>query len=265
MKLFSYLACALMGISFLANPTTLHANRCKAPKQGPEGPPGPAGPQGPQGIQGIQGNQGIQGIQGTVGPEGPPGPAGTVAGLAAYSFFYSDSDQQVDREIAVPNPGGTLYYGIVEFEATNIATHPNINVGAFTTQTGDTVRPTNIIAIGVPTAGYYKVTTYISTNNTGGSFAVVKNIGDIKPSPSGTTHNAVAGTFGLIDPGFAGIESKIAFNQTIVSLNAGDRLSIINDDPNNDLALSAHDTVFLPPYTKGVSASMTIEFLGTGP
>ena len=57
---------------------------------GAQGPQGEVGPQGPIGLTGPQGEQGPQGIQGIQGPVGPAGPAGAdgTNGLASYGGAY---------------------------------------------------------------------------------------------------------------------------------------------------------------------------------
>ena len=88
-----------------------------------------------------------------------------------------------------------------------------------------------------------------------------KNIGAFTPGSSSAT--GVTGTFTVIPGGLSGAETKNLYGQVIVNLQANDAVSFINTD-NSTLQPQTHDTGLPPPYNIGNSASVAIEYLGTG-
>lgn len=192
------------------------AGRCKQPRQGargPQGDPGPTGPQGPAGPgaigstgatgatgatgpDGVQGPTGV-GAEGDIGPRGPTGPTGI--GSPTFGSFFNTATQVVAFQdpVLLPFSAVPVVGGIV----------PNS-----------------------PLPGQYLITE-------DGSYYILYGVG-INPIPTGEFGSSIALSISSSFPGTPIFGTEVAigtvdtlnYGSIILSLFAGDTLSLINND-----------------------------------
>lgn len=220
-----------------------------------KGSKGAAGARWNKGSKGARGSKGAEGPTGPAGPKGATGPAGTIS---AYAMYYAKMDE------IVPESDGTTF-ALIEFEQNPPfgadPNHENINVGGFTVFTEDTNTPDLITSIGVPSTGLYNVTVFLNTASSPsiGSIALVKNIGTV--TPGSMIFTGTVTDFTTINAAISSSESTNPYLNSIISLNQGDRLSIINAS-TLPLGLTKHSNQLSGAFNGNVTASITIQFLG---
>lgn len=155
---------------------------------GPAGPTGDTGPAGPTGPKGDTGGPtGMTGPKGDTGPVGPTGPPGTS--VTSQSMYASNT---VGSTIAVLLGG------------TNIPLPNNHSLGGFTVNGGNNT-------FTVPASGRYYITYQMSTT--------VALLAGSRIMLNGST--AIPGS--IVSPA---VSTSSYNNDLIVSLNAGDRISL---------------------------------------
>ncbi len=185
---------------------------------------------------------GRAGATGATGPAGAPGPS---SGLAAYAYFFARVDEQIYGD-AVPT------YGLAEFQQNP----ENVNVGGFTIETGaDTNNPSFITAIVVPSTGYYSISVFLSNSSDSSPFYIVKNIGAVTPMLGFT---GTVTSFTALNGGNTSLAGLPGLSLSIIQLNAGDKLSVINP---------SQATIMLDGSSGGgvigTSVGIRIEYLGS--
>jgi hypothetical protein len=178
--------------------------------QGPTGPIGETGLQGPTGPTGETGPQGLTGDTGATGATGPgiTGPTGPmgVPGPAYYGSYSSNQTQTVSG----PNTPTNILHNTIEQENGTQLSSGNIKVLH---------------------SGQWKFTYSIQLDKSGGGVDVC----DIwiavngTPVPRSASEVTVAGTNGETFP----------FCEFILSLNAGDVISVYIQSPDNTMAATA--------------------------
>ena len=156
--------------------------------------------------------------------------------------------------------------GLVEFQLIHAW-----SVGGFIPLMNDPSNPTWVTEIKVPLSGFYAVTTYVSANTggeNGNAFSLAINISDIADSgTSGTT--ATVGGLAYVYGGVGAVQSgeNTLYNQVILPLNAGDRLSVVNASDNATLVVTPEPASGFVNGGSGVgeSVSMRIDYLGPVP
>jgi hypothetical protein len=181
---------------------------------GPAGPQGDTGNTGPQGDTGNTGPQGSTGADGSTGATGPAGPAGA---FGEYAYIYNLPGKVVGMEDDVP------------FSDTGLKT-AGISHAPGATQ------------IGFVTAGIYKVTYSVSTNEDN-QFALFLDGAVVQ----GSTYGSGAGT-------------QQNVGQVIVQISSGSVLTLRNHSSSTGAGVT------LQPLAGGtqqnVNASVAIEQVG---
>jgi hypothetical protein len=193
---------------------------------GAAGPTGPTGPTGPQGVQGPAGSPGATGATGPAGTTGPTGATGATGptgpqgptGVIAFTSFYALMPGDNAATIAAGAP--------ILFPQDGPTT------GAATRLTSSTFT--------IATTGSYRIGVQVS----------VAEAGQIQLAVGGT---GIATTV----VGRAGPTTQLVID-TIVSLNVGDVLSVINP-PGNATSLTITP---IAGGTHAVSATLSIEQVG---
>ncbi len=162
---------------------------------------GPPGPLGPPGLPGLNGSPGLPGSTGATGNQGAVGNPGESSSLSeAYAFFFSAVDQ------GLISPGESI---VLEG---SIASQ---NISANITNDGFTVNISGNYAM------TYVVNLFIEASKPSLNYSI------------GLTQNNVLIPLSAYSAPIGTVGSPISFSmvgQVIVSLNAGDTISLINAD-----------------------------------
>lgn len=184
---------------------------------GPAGKRGSTGPQGIQGFQGIQGSQGFLGLKGDNGPTGPKGDIGFDGPTGPQGLKGSNKPYiyvWTDIKQSIPLNSAIIWNNI----------GPNIG---FVLSAPDTIRPLD--------SGIYFCT---------------KTVDTLEPNAFALYIN------GIMAPGtwFGSNSTSQDVGQSLVRLNAGDLVSIVNKS-------SQGGTVTLSPLGSGSNLQTTAGFI----
>jgi hypothetical protein len=198
--------------------------------QGETGAAGPIGAQGPTGAVGETGPIGPQGPQGQAGPEGPQGPQGPLAdrAYAVVSFLFSDT---------------TTLQGYT----TTVDPNTPLPFNTITQQNGITAQ-SGASPITITNAGTYRITYSVLAANTSAS----PSRASVAISVQGTViPESVSYAF------IQEMDKSLLSGNTIVNLQAGDTIQLINTNPNPlALSLQGNDNF---PNTPFAAVTMTVE------
>lgn len=220
------------------------------------GPVGVTGPAGPQGPIGPKGDPGLNGPEGIPGPRGPTGPTGRLGKTGIQGPFGPEGPLGPTGSLGCPGATGTSgtpgTTGIVLGWAYARQTSPDA-VGAGQPVILDTFDPnstSDFILIGggiqVPVNGVYLIYYQVLADGHG----LLTNIA-LKGSLHGVFEESAS---------FNGQDQTIVIAQVIVSLNANELVTIINDNSSHPFSTI---TTGASPSTGSIvnSAEMTIWLL----
>ncbi len=205
----------------------------------PPGPPGPAGPAGPVGATGIQGATGPAGTgagaTGPAGPTGPEGPTGfgatgpqgfmgatgatgetgatgatggaSAAEINTFGSFFTQYDTSSPTEFSQVLPGFSVPLNLTQINVGGFIP-VLLNNGSPPANRGETIRAWEIAS---GSEGIYHIVWGVSASNTGTELALAINNNPIQSTE--------------IDSGAGDQTTTYA---SILSLNVGDQISIIN-------------------------------------
>lgn len=189
---------------------------------GPTGPVGPTGPQGPQGLQGLQGVQGVTGPQGETGATGPVGPQGLQGATGATGPQGAIGPT---GPTGPAGPAGAAGTGLIAYgglygtttDAVALTTTPVALPLGTQMPSSNLTYGTNSVT--VTDAGTYELAYGVRGSMSDGSSLTVS---------VGQNGTAIAATT-ITDALTSGTPSSV-HGQTIVTLNAGDVLTLLASD-----------------------------------
>ena len=194
---------------------------------GPQGPVGPQGPQGETGATGATGATGPQGPVGPLGPQGEQGPQGETGATGATGAIGPQGPVGPQGPQGEQGPAGTNDAIYVGSNATTVASNTIIPLD-FISQTPTSTLSASDNAVVIGETGNYLVTYYSSGSVPTNEFVTSLYL-----------NGAPILNENIVQSNSSGAASKTI----LLSLNAGDELSLYNTSEGEATLSSASLTV----------------------